>query len=87
MIVEPIHHLLSFASGAINEAVAVFWVHHSERGHALKTGICSAIQATALVVGIGEAVHDWHYGPTFIFGYSLGATLAVYLKKVCKLDS
>ena len=75
-------HLLTFASGAAVEGVAVFWVHFSERGYALRTGACSMIQAAALVFGIGETVHDWRYAPAFILGYGAGSALAVLLKRV-----
>jgi len=74
-------YALTFASGFANEAMAVFWVHNSERGYALRTGLCSAVQALALVVGIGESVHEWRYAPAFVAGYALGATAAVAVKK------
>jgi hypothetical protein len=73
-------HLLTFASGFANEATAVFWVHHAERGHAGRTGLCGAIQAVSLVFGVGESVHDWRYAPVFVLGYGLGAAVAVRLK-------
>ena len=73
-------HLLTFASGFANEATAVFWVHHAERGRPVRTGLCGAIQACALVLGIGESVHDWRYAPAFVLGYGLGAASAVWLK-------
>lgn len=74
-------HLLTFVSGAAVEGVAVFWVHFSERGYALRTGVCSMIQAAALVFGIGETVHDGRYAPAFILGYGAGSALAVWLKR------
>lgn len=73
-------HAITFASGFANEAVAVYWVHHAERGHALRTGFCSAVQAIAVVVGVGESVHDWRYAPAYVIGYATGAALAVRVK-------
>jgi len=73
-------HLLTFASGFANEATAGFWVPHAERGHAARTGLCGAIQACALVLGIGESVHDCRYAPAFVLGYGLGAAAAVRFK-------
>jgi hypothetical protein len=70
-------HVITFASGFANEAMAVLWVHNTERGYALRTGLCSAVQALALVVGIGESVHDWRAAPAFIAGYATGAMSAV----------
>jgi hypothetical protein len=74
--------LLTFASGFANEAMAVLWVHASERGKAGWTALCSAIQALALVVGVGESVHDWHVAPAFIVGYTLGSYVAVRIKSM-----
>jgi hypothetical protein len=67
-------YLLTFISGVIIEATAVFWVHHAERGHMWRTGLFSALQAVSLVVGVGESVHDWH----------LGAILAVKIKQLMR---
>lgn len=75
-----LQQLLTFVSGAAVEGVAVFWVHYSERGKGIATGVCSMVQATALVFGIGEACRDWHRAPAFILGYGVGAALAVYAK-------
>jgi hypothetical protein len=73
-------HAIAFVSGFANEAVAVFWVHHSERGNVLGTGVCSSLQAIALVAGIGEGIRDWHHGLAFIVGYTSGAMAAVCMK-------
>jgi hypothetical protein len=73
-------HAITFLSGFANEAVAVFWVHNAEHGRVLGIGLCSTIQAVALIVGIGESVRDKRYRPTFVAGYACGAMAAVVLK-------
>lgn len=73
-------HLLTFVAGFANEWTAVYWVHHAERGHAGRTGLCGTIQACAIVFGVGESVHDWRYAPAFVIGYGLGAASAVMRK-------
>lgn len=77
--------LLAFGSGFANEAMAVLWVHAAERGWPIRTAICSVVQALALVVGIGESVHDWHVAPAFVLGYASGAYAMVWLKSHAKL--
>jgi hypothetical protein len=74
-------HLIVFLSGVVVEGIGVFWVHHSERGHAFRTGACSVLQASALVLGIGESVRDALHAPAFVLGYGVGAAVAVWLKR------
>ena len=72
--------LAAFVAGIFVDGTAVFWVHYSERGQALKTAFFAMLQAVAQVVGVGEAIHDWRTGPFFVIGYGLGAGLAVKLE-------
>ena len=74
------NEFLVFLSGAVIECACVFWVHFSERGRALATAFCSMCIGTAQVFGIGESVHDWHYGPYFVLGYGAGTAVAVWGK-------
>jgi hypothetical protein len=71
----------TFLAGAANEGVAVFWVHFSERGRPFATGFCAMIQAAAVVVGVGESVHDWRLAPAFVLGYGVGAASGVLAKR------
>jgi len=70
----------ALGSGLLFESTSVFWTHYSERGNAVGAGVCSGIQAVALVLGVGESVHDWHLAPWFIVGYALGSFIAVKVK-------
>lgn len=72
--------IFTFAAGFAHEATAVYWVHNAERGRARLTGLCGGLQAAALVFGLGESVSDWWHAPAFVFGYGLGAAVAVRLK-------
>lgn len=72
--------LLTFASGAAIEIACVFWVHYSERGAALKTGVASMVIGTAQCLGIGEYVRDWRLAPFFVLGYGVGTAAAVRFK-------
>ncbi len=74
-------YMTAFFGGFFLEALAVFWVHYSERNQRLKLTCISALQAIALVAGVGESVDNWQHGCVFIIGYALGANAAIYLKK------
>jgi hypothetical protein len=75
-------HLLAFVSGFADEGLSVFWVHHAAKGNAFSSGLYSGLQAIARVVGIGESIHDWRYGPAYVLGYGLGSSVAVlWLKR------
>lgn len=67
-------------SGLLFESTSVFWTHYSERGNAIGAATCSAIQAGALVFGVGESVQDWRMAPLFIIGYAAGSFFAVKVK-------
>jgi hypothetical protein len=69
--------LSAFASGAIYEALSVAWVHQATHGNAIRTAIVSGLQATAMVVGIGESVHERRAGGAFVIGYACGAFIAM----------
>lgn len=71
--------LLTFASGAAVEATAVAWVHYSTSGQALAAGLCSMLQAAAMVFGIGESVRERFMGPAFVLGYGIGTAATVAL--------
>ncbi len=63
----------ALVSGAVYEALSVVWVHQATHGTALAVGLVSALQALAMVVGVGESVKDWRAAPGFVFGYAAGA--------------
>lgn len=69
--------LVAFASGAAYEGCSVVWVHQATHGSALATAVVSAVQAAAQVAGIGESVRDWRVAPLFVFGYGVGAYVAM----------
>lgn len=68
------------AGGFVLESSAVFWVHFSERNDRRRLTCVSALQATALALGITEAAHGWVSGAAFVVGYALGANVAVWFK-------
>jgi hypothetical protein len=69
----------AFVSGFVIEAVAVFWVHYSERGRKWSAGAMSALQATALFYG-AHSDSSAKIAACFIAGYALGSVAAVSLK-------
>lgn len=71
------HVLAAFLSGAAYEGLSVVWVHLAVHGTPLQTAAISGLQALALVVGIGESVHDWRVAPFYVGGYGLGAYFAM----------
>lgn len=73
--------LIALVSGALVEGTSVIWVHYSERGNAAKTAMCSAVIATAQVLGIGESIRDARVAVLFVLGYSAGTYLAVAVKR------
>lgn len=75
-----ISYLAAFLGGLAIEATAVFWVHFSERNMRGRLRCVSAVQAVALVAGVGESVHNWRHGAAFVVGYVLGADVASRLK-------
>jgi len=71
--------LIAFASGAAYEALSVVWVHQATHGSAWATALASAVQATAIVFGVGESVRERRAAPLFVLGYALGAYVAMVL--------
>jgi hypothetical protein len=71
---------LAVLSGFALEAIGVAWVHYSERDKPAMTGALSAVQASALVLGIGEGIRGLATGSCFVLGYALGAYVAVRVK-------
>lgn len=69
--------LLAFASGAAYEGLSVVWVHQATHGGALATAAASALQATCMVLGVGESVREWRVSPLFVLGYGAGAWVAM----------
>lgn len=67
----------ALASGATYEALSVVWVHQATHGSALATALVSALQALAMVVGVGESVREWRAAPAFVLGYGAGAYAAM----------
>lgn len=50
------------------------WVHQATHGSACLTALVSAVQALAIVLGVGQAVKDW-----YVIGYASGAYGAMVL--------
>lgn len=73
--------LLALLSGAAYEACSVGFVYFTTRRVPWQTAMISALQATAQVVGIGEAVHDWRTAPFFVLGYATGSFIAILVTK------
>lgn len=70
----------AFAGGFALETSSVFWVHFSERNQRNALTVVSALQATALACGIGNAIRGWLLGCAFVAGYALGANAGSRLK-------
>jgi hypothetical protein len=75
----------AFVSGFVIEAVAVFWVHYSERGRKWSAGAMSALQATALFYG-AHSDSSAKIAACFIVGYALGSVCAVTAKEWRRKD-
>ena len=73
--------LITFASGTIVEGICALWVKAVADKKALKSGIMSIIWATALRIGIGEALHGFWPAATWVLGYGVGSYIAVKLSK------
>jgi hypothetical protein len=73
--------ITAFLSGALYELGCVFWVHHSEKGHAVRTAMWSMLCATCQVLGIGQSVTHMISAPFFVLGYGFGSWLGVILAK------
>ena len=71
--------MLAFASGLLNEACSVVWVHQATHGTAWSTALVSGVQALAIVLGVGQSVKDWRAAPFFVIGYASGAYGAMLL--------
>lgn len=78
--------LLAFFSGAIYELCCVWWVHYSEQGKPIQTGIWSMVAATCQVLGIGQSVIHLYAAPFFVLGYGAGSYLGVIWAKHQKKD-
>lgn len=76
--------IIAFVSGAFYELGCVFWVHNSEKGHALRTAMWSMLCATCQVLGIGQSVTHMLAAPFFVLGYGFGSWLGVILAKRTK---
>lgn len=76
----PLAALLTFAAGFTIETACVYWVHFSERNKPLPTALCSMAIGAAQVLGIGESIHDWRMGVSFVLGYGAGTFFAVRRK-------
>ena len=70
---------VAFASGVVNEACSVVWVHQATHGTALSTALVSGLQALAIVLGVGESVRNWRAAPFYVIGYASGAYGAMVL--------
>jgi hypothetical protein len=80
-----VEYFATFIAGLFLEGTAVFWTHYSERGRALIAASFSSVQALALVLGIGESVHDLKRAPFFVLGYGVGSYAAIKLKTSFKM--
>ena len=67
----------AFVCGALYEFLAVFWVAFSERGQAWRAALTSSAIAAAMVIGLGETIHDPHVAPFFVIGYGAGTFAGV----------
>ena len=74
------NYFATFAAGVFLEGTAVFWTHYSERGKAAIASMFSGVQALALVLGVGESVHEPRSAPCFILGYAAGSYAAIKIK-------
>jgi hypothetical protein len=76
--------IIAFIAGAIFECLCVFWVHFSERGKWLKTGLCSSGIFIAQRTGLAEALLSSHHLSATVacgLGYGFGAGMGVWLKQ------
>ena len=53
----------AFLGGLFLELLAVLWVHYAERNAYVPLSIVAALQAVAMVVGLGEAVNQDEVSP------------------------
>lgn len=77
--------VIAFVSGAVSEALCVFWISASQRGDAILAAILSMLYALAIERGVGEAIHTLPGEVAFILGFGFGTFVAVYLKKFWKI--
>lgn len=73
--------LIPFLGGLFVEALAVLWVHYSERNAQLPLFLTSLGLGTANVLGLGSAIIHWQAALAFILGYGLGPLLGIRIKK------
>ena len=69
-----------FIAGVSVEALAVLWVHYSERNQKLPLFIVSTCLGAAQVLGIGGAINNWQCALAFILGYGFGPLLGLWIK-------
>ena len=67
----------AFVAGCAYEACSVLWVHAATSGAPGRAALWSGIQATMLVLGVGESVRDKRAAALFVVGYAVGAYEAV----------
>jgi hypothetical protein len=69
--------LTAFVCGVIYDVVNVFFMHHVERGHAIRASGFSMFVGSAAVTGFLEAAHNPAAKWWLIAGYGVGTYLAV----------
>jgi hypothetical protein len=57
-----------------------FAVAFASGGAPWHVAIVSAIQATAMVLGVGESVKEWRAAPFYVIGYAVGAFVELELR-------
>jgi len=72
---------VAFTAGVLIEAVAVMWLHYSERDAPVRAAACSMLQAGAQVVGLGESFASRGAAVAFVLGYGCGTFTAVLWKR------
>jgi hypothetical protein len=73
--------LVAFCSGLALEALAVLWVHCSERNHKVGIVLVSAGQALCQVLGLGSALQGPGEALAFVLGHALGPLIGIALKR------
>lgn len=72
---------VAFCGGLSLEALAVLWVHYSERNNRVGIVCVSAGQALCQVLGLGSALQGPGEALAFVIGHALGPLVGIALKK------
>lgn len=73
--------IIAFVGGAVSEAMCLWWVSSSEKGHAVLAAIFSMLYAIAIERGVGEAIHTLPGEVSFVSGFGFGTYFGIKIKQ------